>query len=121
VTSAISKATESTNLLVVQDIFSSELSKKADIVLAGAAFTERDGTFVNHRGLAQSFRAATRPPNASRADGRILNELCQRQGLFNVEVLRKEIASKVPSLESLSVGDLGVHGVELQPLVGAYS
>ena len=121
VTAAIAKATESAKLLIVQDIFPSILSKKADIVLAGAAFTERDGTFINHSGLAQSFRAATRPPKASRTDGRILNELCQRQGLFNVEVLRKEIASKVPSLESLSVGDLGVHGVELQQLVGAYS
>jgi NADH-quinone oxidoreductase subunit G len=121
VTPTIAKATESAKLLIVQDIFPSVLSKRADIVFAGAAFTERDGTFINHSGLAQAFRTATRPPQASRADGRILNELCLRQGLYNTEVLRKEIASKIPSLESLSVGDLGVHGVELQQLIGANS
>jgi NADH-quinone oxidoreductase subunit G len=121
VTPSMERAVESSKLLIVLDIFPSTLTARADLVLAGAAFTERDGTFMNHNGLAQSFRAATRPPKACRTDGRILSELCQRQGLFNVEVLRKEIASKVPSLESLIVGDLGLHGVESQQLVGAYS
>jgi len=121
VTPAIEKATVGASLLIVHDIFPSSLSMKADIVLAGAAFTERDGTFVNHRGLAQGFKAATRPPKTARADGRILSELSERRGLFNVEGIRKEIGDKIQSLESLSIGDIGIHGVELREPVGAYS
>jgi len=121
VTPALDRATMGAKLLIVQDIFPSPLSLKADIVLAGAAFTERDGTFVNFRGLAQTFKAATRQPGAARADGRILSELSERRGLFNIEVLRKEIGEKIPALGSLAVGDLGVHGVELKQMVGVYS
>ncbi len=59
VNESIDRAVGSPSLLIVQDIFPSPLSMRADVVLASAAFTEREGCFVNHSGLAQAFKPAT--------------------------------------------------------------
>jgi NADH-quinone oxidoreductase subunit G len=113
VTESIESAVKDPTLLIVQDIFPSPLSMRADMVLAGAAFTEREGSFVNHAGLAQAFLPATRPVGDARADGRILHELTQQRGMFNAAVLRKEIASVVPAFKRMLDGDLGLNGVRL--------
>ena len=113
VTEAIDKAIGTPSLLIVQDIFPSPLSERADIVLASGSFAERDGTYVNHAGLAQSASAAVRAPGEARADGRILMELAGRTGLFNAMALRKEIGAAIPELSVLGSGDLGDQGVRL--------
>jgi NADH-quinone oxidoreductase subunit G len=111
VTEATDRAVGKPSLLIVQDIFPSPLSERADVLLPSATFAERDGTYVNHSGLAQAAHGAVRCPGDARADGRILMELAERKGLFNAVALRKEIALNVPSLSALAVGDLGDHGV----------
>jgi NADH-quinone oxidoreductase subunit G len=100
--------------LIVQDILPSAASRMANFVLAGGAFAERDGTFVNHAGLAQEIRRAVRGPVEARPDGRILWELANRRGLFNVPALRKEIAETIPALAALALGQLGEQGVRLE-------
>src|SRR4051794_4721793 len=45
-------------LLVVQDVLPSPVSARADYLLPAAAWAEKEGTFVNHAGLAQSFKKA---------------------------------------------------------------
>lgn len=87
--------------LIVQDILPSPASSRAHIVLAGGSFAERDGTFVNHAGLAQTIHRSIRSPEDARPDGRILWELSNRKGLFNGNVLRKEIGEAVKSLAAL--------------------
>lgn len=113
VTEAVDRAIGTPSLLIVQDIFPSPLSERADIVLAAGSFAERDGTYVNHAGLAQAAHAAIRTPEEARADGRILMELAGRTGLFNAMALRKEIGAAINELSVISVGDLGEHGVRL--------
>ncbi|MFN7734918.1 MAG: molybdopterin-dependent oxidoreductase [Pirellula sp.] len=113
VTESIDKAVGTPSLLIVQDIFPSPLSERADIVLASGSFAERDGTYVNHAGLAQSASAAIRTPGEARPDGRILMELAGRTGLFNAMALRKEIGSAISELSVLASGDLGDQGVRL--------
>jgi NADH-quinone oxidoreductase subunit G len=113
VTEDIDRAVGTPSLLIVQDIFPSPLSERADIVLAAATFAEREGTYINHAGLAQSTHAAIRPPADVRSDGRMLMELSQRTGLFNALSLRKEIGLTISELSALAVGDLGEHGVRL--------
>lgn len=100
-------------LLVVQDLLASVASSKAHYVLAGAAFAEKDGTFVNHNGLAQAIHRGLRGPEEARPDGRILMELAERHGMFHAATLRKEIAGAVPALAALAVGELGEFGVKL--------
>jgi len=110
---AIDRGVGKPTLLIVQDLFPSPLSERADFVFASSSFAERDGTYINHAGLAQATHAAIRPPADARNDGRLLMELTQRSGLFNAMALRKEIGNAIPELSVLSAGDLGEHGVRL--------
>jgi NADH-quinone oxidoreductase subunit G len=99
--------------IVVQDILPSPASQRATFVLPGGSFAERDGTFVNHAGLAQEIRRAIRGPGEARPDGRILWELAGRRGLFNAAALRREMGEAMESLAPLADGQLGEHGVML--------
>jgi NADH-quinone oxidoreductase subunit G len=100
-------------LLIVQDLLHSPVSGKAAFLLSGGSFAERDGTFINHAGLAQEIRRSVRGPDGSRPDNRILWDLCGRTGLYQGAVLRREIAKKIPALASLALGTLGDLGVKL--------
>ncbi|HMO85495.1 MAG TPA: 2Fe-2S iron-sulfur cluster-binding protein [Lacipirellulaceae bacterium] len=100
-------------LLVVQDLLESPVSRRATFVLSGGSFAERDGTFVNHAGLAQEIRRAVRGPDGSRPDNRILWDLAGRTGLYQGAALREEIAAAIPELAALAAGKLGDHGVLL--------
>ena len=48
---------------------------RADVVLPGAAYTEKDGTYVNTEGRVQLARRAVFPPGEAREDWRILRAL----------------------------------------------
>jgi NADH-quinone oxidoreductase subunit G len=96
--------------LIVQDILPSPVSARAHIVLAGGSFAERDGTFVNHAGLAQAIKRSIRSPEDARPDGRILWDLSGRKGLFNANVFRQEIAQEIPALATMA-GEMCDSGV----------
>jgi NADH-quinone oxidoreductase subunit G len=98
--------------VVVQDILPSPASSKATFVLPGGSFAERDGTFVNHAGLAQQIHRAIRGPGEARQDGRILWELAGRKGLFRAATVRQEIAEAIPAFATLA-GELGANGVQV--------
>jgi NADH-quinone oxidoreductase subunit G len=100
--------------LVVQDILPSPVSAVAKYVLPGAAFAEKDGTFVSHAGLAQGIRWAVQPPGEARSDGRILMDLMERRGLVHAPTLRAELANEVPFFAALGDGKLSPHGVFLK-------
>jgi NADH-quinone oxidoreductase subunit G len=99
--------------LIVQDILPSPVSARAHIVLAGGSFAERDGTFVNHAGLAQAIHRSIRSPEEARPDGRILWDLSNRKGLFNADVIRKEIGTEIPAALALATGKLCESGVKV--------
>lgn len=106
-------ALESVETVVVQDTFPSPASQRAMFVLPGGSFAERDGTFVNHAGLAQEIHRSIRGPGDCRPDGRILWDLAERRGLFQAAALRCEMSRKVPQLAALETGELGEQGVFL--------
>ena len=97
--------------LIVQDILPSPVSARGHILLAAGSFAEREGTFINHSGLAQSIKRSIRSPEDARPDGRILWELSGRKGLFNSRALRQEIALEIPRLAALSGESLEFNGV----------
>ena len=99
--------------LVVQDILPSAASQTATFVLPGGSFAERDGTFVNHSGLAQEIRRSIRGPGEAKPDGRILWDLSGRTGLFNVAALHVEMAHAIGGLESLAITPFPSYGVPL--------
>lgn len=97
--------------LVVHEIFKSPLSEKAHVVFPAASWAEKEGTFINHKGLAQAIHWISTPPGEARTDGQIYLDLLGRTGLMRAQQLRKEIAGKIPSLAQLSTGHLGANGV----------
>ena len=50
-------------------------ARRADVVLPGAAYTEKDGTYVNTEGRVQLGRRAVFPPGEAREDWTILRAL----------------------------------------------
>lgn len=53
----------------------------ADVVLPGAAYTEKDATYVNTEGRAQLTRQAVTPPGMARNDWKIIRALSELLGL----------------------------------------
>ena len=76
----IGGAMKNLEFLVVQDILETETSRLADVVLPGAAFAEKGGSFTNMEGRIQSFEAALPRPGEAMADWEILNLLGKRMG-----------------------------------------
>lgn len=107
------KALQALPLLIVQDLLPSPASAVAQYILPAASFAEKDGTFVNHAGLAQAIHWAVRPAQTERTDGQILLDLLERRGLVHAPTLRKELAAEVPYFAPLA-GDLGEHGILLK-------
>lgn len=73
-------ALERLDLLIVQEIFMSETAKLAHVVLPGATFLEKDGTFVNSDRRIQRVRAALTPLEGSRPDLDIYQAVAERMG-----------------------------------------
>ena len=97
-------------------MFSSTLTDRAHLVIPASAFSEIEGTLVNHAGLAQATKAACAPSRGLRTDGQFFLELLERKGLVHAANLRKEIAKAVPAFKPLEVGDLGEYGVFCEKL-----
>ena len=105
--------------VIVQDILSSPVLKHATHVLPSGTFVEREGVFVNHKGLAQMIRRSVRGPDGTRPDGRLLWELAERSGLIQTDALRSEIATAIPALAAINNSELKVNGVLLEEAVVA--
>ena len=71
---------EQIEFLVVQDIFLSETAQLAHVVLPGASFAEKDGTFTGTDRRIQRVRKAVEPLGESKADWEIICLLAQRMG-----------------------------------------
>jgi NADH-quinone oxidoreductase subunit G len=101
------------SLLVVHDLLPSPASEVASHLLPATAWAEKDGTFVNHAGLAQAIRWAVIPANECRTDGQVFLDLLGRRGLLHAPTLRQELAAEVPFFAPLGSGDPGECGIPL--------
>lgn len=97
-------------LLGVADLFTSSATEAAKFVFPAAGFTEKEGTFVNYAGLAQTLHKVSRGPQETRQEGQLFYDLGQRRGLFNLAAVRKELAKEIPFFGKLAdqVPELGV-------------
>lgn len=97
-------------LLAVIDIFHGPATSHGQFAFPATAFSEKEGTYVNHAGLAQLVHRACRPPGETRTEGQLFADLAGRRGLFNAAAVRKELAAEVPYFAKLAegIGDLGV-------------
>jgi formate dehydrogenase alpha subunit len=71
---------EEIEFLVVQDIFPTETAQLADVVLPGASFAEKDGTFTATDRRIQPVRKAIEPIGDARADWQIVCQVARQMG-----------------------------------------
>ena len=83
------------DLIVVQDLFTSPLWERADYQLPGAAFAEREGSYVNCADRLQSFAWAIRPPAGARFEGGVYWRLLERPGMYNARRVLDELAAEI--------------------------
>ncbi|MCU0637238.1 MAG: formate dehydrogenase subunit alpha [Methanothrix sp.] len=112
----IKKALQSLEFLLVWDIFPTETSMLADIVLPGASFVEKDGTFTSMERRVQRVRQAAQPPGEAQPEWKII---AQMLGLFGLRQeysspsrIMDEIASLTPTYGGISYSRLGLGGLQ---------
>lgn len=98
---------ERAEFLAVQDIFLTETAQLAHVVLPGASFAEKDGTFTATDRRIQRVRQAIEPLPGARADWRILCELAHRMGAAGFDFaspkeIMEEVARVTPSYAGVS-------------------
>jgi formate dehydrogenase alpha subunit len=105
------------DFLVVQDIFHTETTALADVILPGTAFAEKEGTFVNSDRRVCRVRQAVDPPGQARQDWRIVHEIARRMG-FPMNTYRNEagifdeIAAVTPILAGISFARIVKEGIQ---------
>jgi NADH-quinone oxidoreductase subunit G len=90
---------------------------RADVVLPGAAYTEKGATYVNTEGRAQAAPRAVFPPGDAKEDWAIIRALSARTGhqlpYDTLPALRAAMFKTAPSLARLdSIEPAGMEGVE---------
>ncbi|HEX5415393.1 MAG TPA: NADH-quinone oxidoreductase subunit NuoG [Chloroflexota bacterium] len=104
------------DFLVVQDIFLTETAKLATVVLPGAAFAEKDGTYTNLERRVQRLKAAVLPPGEAKPDWAIIRDVANALGAdFDYSTaadVLTEIALTVPMYAGLTMARLGSKGVQ---------
>jgi NADH-quinone oxidoreductase subunit G len=94
------------DFLVVQELFESETTATADVVLPAASYAEQDGTFTNNDGLVQRVRQSIPPLHQAKPDWMIVAQLAKELGMdFGFELspanVFRSIAEKVPAYAGL--------------------
>jgi formate dehydrogenase alpha subunit len=74
----VRKAMANAEFTVLQEIFPSETSDYADVLLPGASFAEKEGTYTNTERRIQMIHDALDTPGDARADWKITSELARR-------------------------------------------
>jgi formate dehydrogenase major subunit len=98
------KALESLEFLVVQELFLSESAKLAHVVLPGASFLEKDGTFTNSERRIQRVRAALTPLAEARPDLQIIEALMAATGLRQLVSLPSQVMDEIARLTPIYAG-----------------
>lgn len=103
--------------LVVQDIFLSETAKFADVVLPGASFAEKDGTYTNTERRVQRARRAIGPIGDSKPDWWIICQVAQELGAKGFDYshpfdVMEEIRNLTPSYGGISYQRLENGGLQ---------
>ena len=104
------------DFLVVQDIFHTDTTRLADLVLPAACFAEKDGTFTNTERRVQLLRKAVDPPGQALDDYTILCRVARARGLdftyADPSEVMDEIASLAPLYGGIRYGRLGSEGLQ---------
>jgi formate dehydrogenase major subunit len=111
----VEKALKALDFLLAIDIFRTPTSDLAHVVLPGASFAEKEGTFTNTERRVQMVRKGIEPPGDSKPDWRIIQELSNRFGYpMDYESpcsITEEIAKLTPSYGGITYDRLQGDGL----------
>jgi formate dehydrogenase major subunit len=110
----VAEALEALDFLVVQEIFFTVTSQFADVILPGASFLEKEGTFTNGERRIQRVQKVVEPVGQSKPDGQIISEIMNRFGYpqqpYTAKGMLEEISQIVPFFEGVKWEELGKNG-----------
>jgi formate dehydrogenase alpha subunit len=111
----VRKALEAVEFLVVQDIFHTETTQFADVILPGASFAEKDGTFTNGERRVQRVRKAIEPLTGI-AEWEVITKLSTLMGYpmhyTHPSEIMDEIASIVPLYGGIAYNRIEKEGIQ---------
>ena len=115
-TQKVIKAIEATELVIVQELFMTETAKYADVILPGASFLEKSGTFTNGERRVQAVRQVVKPIEGSKPDGQIIVDIMNRMGYsqpdYTPDGMLDEISQIVPFFAGIKWERLGKNGLQ---------
>ena len=115
-TQKVIKALEATELVIVQELFMTETAKYADVILPGASFLEKSGTFTNGERRVQAVRQVVKPIEGSKPDGQIIVDIMNRMGYsqpdYTPDGMLDEISQIVPFFAGIKWERLGKNGLQ---------
>ena len=105
------KVLEGKEFVVVQEMFETETTQYADVILPAASFAEMDGTYTNNTGFVQRVRKAIEPQHQSRPDWVITSLIAKELGTdlgygYAATAVFKSIADSVTAYSGLRYPDL---------------
>ncbi|MED6270221.1 NADH dehydrogenase Fe-S protein subunit 1 ndufs1 [Characodon lateralis] len=93
---------EKDSLIIYQGHHGDVGAPLADIILPGAAYTEKSATYVNTEGRAQQTKVAVTPPGMAREDWRIIRAISELAGVTlpydSLDEVRHRLAEVSPNL-----------------------
>ncbi|MEW6467811.1 MAG: formate dehydrogenase subunit alpha [Bacteroidota bacterium] len=102
------------DLFIVQELFMTETAKLAHVILPGASFLEKSGTFTNGERRIQRVNKVVEPLPGTKTDGQIVVDIMNRMGYkqedYNPETLLEEISQIVPFFAGVKWNELGLNG-----------
>jgi formate dehydrogenase major subunit len=115
-TNHVRECLEKLEFLVVQDIFNTETTKFADVVLPGVSFAEKDGSFTNTERRVQRVRQAIPPVGEARQDWDIICDVATRMGYAmhydSASEIMDELASLTPIYGGMSFERIDQDGLQ---------
>jgi formate dehydrogenase major subunit len=113
-TNHVKQAMNSLDLLVVQEIFMTETSKMAHVVLPASSFLEKSGTFTNGERRIQRVNQVVAPIEGTKPDGQIIVDIMNKMGYpqadYHPKPLLEEISQIVPFFAGVKWDELGENG-----------
>ena len=102
-------AAAQTPFIAISDILESNLSDRANVIIPGCTWAEKDGTFMNVDGRIQRIKRAIEPPIGVNSEIQWLQEALvacgERKEILSAEAIFREA---IPSLDYGKIGSLGV-------------
>ncbi len=112
----VKEALEKLEFLVVQDIFPTETTEFADVILPAVSFAEKDGTFTNTERRIQRVRKAIEPVGKSKPDWEIICLLSRKMGYkmtySSPEEIMDEIAALTPIYGGINYKRIDKNGLQ---------